>query len=324
MATEKQGAGALIIRIVFWLVSLTFLLATAALGIGGAFDNAGPGRGPFWIMLTLSVLALALAFNPLIWKTLRRALHPVVTIGLGVVVSFALLIAAFTTPYGSFVGAYDTPSMRTAANKGSPDARLALAQRLLNDTATPPSEAIGLLRQGGAAGDADAQALLIILTMGQSFEGRKAMTRNDPQACRLMAELETAPRFVGQAVDPDWLSSIREEARHRGWRRPNEPGEPLKCERASPDPTEQVFRFVDEATVTIPDRFNDIADLQVEVGCIVQPDGTLADCAVSRETPQGRGVGDWGLSVARNDRVAATDIYGWPSAGRQIAITLSR
>lgn len=320
---KKSGLGTLLTKILFWLISLGLLICAACTGIAAAFDH-GQGRAVFWVLLTGGLLALALFFNPLVWSLLRRALHPAVTVVIGVVLGVGLTIGAMTTPYGAYLSAFDTPSMRSAANRGSIDARLDLAQRLLRDPEVPPAEALAQLQRGAADGHANAQALLTILTMGLEFDGRQVMERNDPSGCRLLEELETAPRFVGQEVDPDWRALATRESRYRGWRRANEPGEPLKCERASATPDENVFRFRDAPPVLVPARFDGITDLKAVTSCTIQPDGSLTSCVSKEEHPAGRGVGDWALSVSRNDKVHATDIYGWPSAGREIVITTTR
>lgn len=62
--------------------------------------------------------------------------------------------------------------------------------------------------------------------------------------------------------------------------------------------------------------------VRVGLGCTVQTGGYVADCAVEREEPAGKGVGQAALALAPHFRVTTWTMEGLPTVGGKIAIPL--
>ncbi|MBX9615594.1 MAG: hypothetical protein K2X25_08365 [Caulobacteraceae bacterium] len=302
-------------------------------------------RTGYWTLVTAAGVILALVVNPVIWRLLRGRVPTLVFLGLGFGLPIALGTLAGSTPYGLYLraaferglteadpeSADDTSTarpepisamLRLAAERGDPEAQLSLAQKLFRIEDASTDEGLSHLRDAASAGSADAQALLAVLQMGQSFEGRVVLQRNDPEACNAMLALQSPP-FAGQEIDAGWEGILEDESRYRGWRRADEPGEPLKCERASLNPNTDTLIFAEGNRSTIPARFDAFPDLKAEVACTVAADLRTENCSVVSASPTGQGVDRWGLGVASRYRLAPTDIYGYPIAGRKVVFTIT-
>ncbi len=328
-----------------FLVSLGILAGFGLVLLDGLDDPFLEMRRGYWTLVMAAGVILALLVNPVIWRLLKGRIPTLLFLGLGIGLPIALAALAGSTPYGLYLRAAfeegfteadpdsegDTSAARTkpisamlrlAAARGDPEAQLSLAQELFRIDGASADEGLANLRTASSAGSANAQALLAILQMGQEFEGRVVMQRNDPEACRTMLALQSPP-FAGQEIDAGWQGILEDESRYRGWRRADEPGEPLKCERASLNPRTDTLIFTEGNRSTIPARFGAFPDLKAEVACTVTADLRTENCSVVSASPAAQGVDRWGLGVASRYRLAPTDIYGYPIAGRQVVFTIT-
>ncbi|WP_269514503.1 hypothetical protein [Brevundimonas subvibrioides] len=328
-----------------FLVSLGILAGFGLVLLGGLDDPFLEMRRGYWTLVTAAGVILALVVNPVIWRLLKGRVPTLLFLALGLGLPVGLFTLAAWTPYGLYLrsgldgngeetdlavdaeaGSSQVPAisstLRLAAERGDPEAQLELAQQLVKTEGASTDEGLASLRDAASAGSADAQALLAVLQMGQSFEGRVVLQRNDPEACNTMLALQSPP-FTGQEIDAGWERILEDASRYRGWRRADEPGEPLRCERASLNPKTDTLIFVEENTSSIPARFNAFTNLKAEMSCTVTADLRLDNCTVLTAWPAGQGVDRWGLDGASRVRLAPKDIYGYPVAGREIIFTIT-